>query len=98
MPYFLQQIRVGLETSGKALHLSVLRAVVDGGSTIHVVVAQLGTCHYVLHVDIVAVASSTAGGDDVIGMHLIDHTLSTQGGIHLADAAFPDYHFVAVEK
>ena len=88
----LQQPRVGLEPHGHALHLSILGGVVDGGAAIHVVIAQLGAHHHVLHVDVVAIPSGTTTGDNHVGMELIDHALSPQGGVHLAYSTLLHHH------
>ena len=80
------------------MHLSVLGAVVDGGAAVDVVIAQLGTHYHVLHLDVIAVTTGTARGDDAVGVELIDHTLGTESGVHLADATLLDEHVFAVEE
>ena len=93
-----EQTLVGLIAGRQPLHLSVLRAVVDGCAAIDIVISQFGTGHHVLHLHIVAVASRTSAGDDDIGMELVDHPLRTKGGIHLADAALLYSHVAVAEQ
>ena len=60
-------------------------------------IGQLGTHHHILNADIVAIAASTTGGDNDIGVELVNHTLGTQSRIHLANATFLHQH-ITVSK
>ena len=95
---FAQQIRIGSVACGKPLHLTILGAVVDGRAAVDVVIAELSADDYVLHVDVVAIASGTAAGDDAVGVELVDHALGTQGGVNLTDATLLNQHVIAVEE
>ena len=61
-------------------------------------IAQFGAHHHILNIDLVAVASGAAAGDDTVGLELINHTLGTEGGVHLADATLLYTHITVVEE
>ena len=93
----LQQPRSRLIAGRQTLHLTILRTVINSRSAIHVMIGQLRAHHHVLNVHVVAISAGTAAGDDDIGMKLVNHTLGTKGGIHLADATLL-YHHISVSK
>jgi hypothetical protein len=51
-----------------------------------------------LYVDVVAITTGTAAGDDYVGVELIDHALGTKGGINLADTTFLHSYVVLTEE
>ena len=55
-----QQVWVGLITGWEALDLAKYSGIVDGTTAINIVVGKLGTNHYVLQIDIVAITTSTS--------------------------------------
>ena len=95
---FFQQIGVGLVSGGETLHLSVLGRVVDGRTTIDIVIAELAAHYDVLYLDVIAIATRTTAGDDAVGVELVDHLLGTKGRIDLADAAFAHQHIAVGEE
>jgi hypothetical protein len=80
------------------LHLTIDGGVVDGFTTIYVVVAQLAADHHILDIDVVAIATGTAAADDAVGVELINHSLGTKGGIDFADATLLYQHVTVVEQ
>ena len=82
---------VGGEAGRHALHLAVLRAVVDGTSAIDVVINKFRTGNDILHAEVVAVAAGAAAGDDGVGLVLANHLGRADGRVHLADAALHNH-------
>ena len=60
-------------------------------------IAEFLTHNDILHIDIIAVTTGTATGDNAVRMKLIDHTLGTQCRIHLADTTFL-YQHITIPK
>ena len=82
---------VGGEAGGHALHLAVLRAVVDGTSAIDVVINKFRTGNDILHAEVVAVAAGTAAGDNGIGLVLANHLGRADGRVHLSNATLHNH-------
>ena len=61
-------------------------------------VDQFGADDDVLDVHVVAVAAGTTAADNHIGVKLIDHTLCTEGGVHLTDAALLDAYLTVCKE
>ncbi len=88
----VEKIRVGLETDGTYLHLTIDGGVINGTTAVNVMVTQLGADNDVLNVD-VAITSGATAGDDVIRVKLVNHTLGAECGIDLADATLLNKDF-----
>jgi hypothetical protein len=90
-------MRVGLVAGGKSLHLSVDSRVIDGFATVDIMVAEFRTDHNILDIDVVAVTTGTAAADDAVGVELINHSLSTERRIDLANATLLYQHVAVLE-
>jgi hypothetical protein len=88
---------VGLIAGGKALHLSVNRRVIDGSAAVDIMIAKFCTDYNILDVDIVAIATGTTAADDAVGVELINHSLSTERRIDLANATLLYQHVAVLE-
>ena len=78
--------------------MSVDGAAVDSRATIDVVVGEFGADYHVLHVDIVAIATSASAGDKDVGVKLVDYPLGSEGSVHLADATLFYAHISVVKE
>lgn len=61
-------------------------------------IADFLAYHHILHVDVIPIAAGTSAGDDDVGPVFADHFRCTDGGIHLADAAFFHNDSAVVEQ
>jgi hypothetical protein len=60
-------------------------------------VAEFRTDHNILDIDVVAVTTGTAAADDAVGVELINHSLSTERRIDLANATLLYQHVAVLE-
>jgi hypothetical protein len=78
---------VSIETGREPLNLAV-DTMADGLTAVYIVVGELGTDDHVLYIDVVAIASGTASGDDYVGFMNADHLHCLYCGVYLADTTF----------
>ena len=94
---FCQKMWVGLIAGGETLHLSIDGGVVNSCAAIDIVVTELAANHYILNVDVVTIATGTTAADDAVGVELINHSLSTERRIDLANATLLYQHVAVLE-
>ena len=68
---------ISLIACGQSLHLSVLGGVVNGCSTVDIVVAEFSADNDVLYLNIVAVSSGTSATNNTVRAELVNHLLCT---------------------
>ena len=81
-----------------SLHLAVNRGIIDGRSTIDIMVGSFTGHHHILHVNAVAVTPGASTRYNHIRLVTANHFCGSQGGIHFADATLLYNHTVWVEK
>jgi hypothetical protein len=78
--------------------LSIDGGVVNGSSTIDIVVGHFSAHNDILYVDIVAITTGASTGDDDVRVELVNHPLGTKGSVHLADATLLYAYILVTEE